>query len=189
MKKLLLVFLSVTMLCFCISATAEENVTVILDYVANTNHTGMYVALDAKYYPQLENPTGTVLFAETSNMGAGGTYDPSPFKLSDGSVVPFDGFLIGYDDGNMKHTEETKSGMEQIVITEIPYGVNRARLDEDAIANLGFKLVQALVAPAPIDFALERGAIDSRLEPRVHSAARLGSQHDPSFSFAEVGWN
>ena len=26
------------------------------------------------------------------------------------------------------HTEETKTGMEQIVITEIPYGVNRARL-------------------------------------------------------------
>ena len=27
-----------------------EDVTVILDYVANTNHTGMYVALDQGYY-------------------------------------------------------------------------------------------------------------------------------------------
>lgn len=30
--------------------TASEKVTVILDYVANTNHTGMYVALDQGYY-------------------------------------------------------------------------------------------------------------------------------------------
>ena len=30
-----------------------EDVTVILDYVANTNHTGMYVALDKGYYKDL----------------------------------------------------------------------------------------------------------------------------------------
>lgn len=29
-----------------------EKVTVILDYVANTNHTGMYVALDQGYYKE-----------------------------------------------------------------------------------------------------------------------------------------
>ena len=50
MKKFLLVLLSVAMLGFCFSATAEEDVTVILDYVANTNHTGMYVALDQGWY-------------------------------------------------------------------------------------------------------------------------------------------
>ena len=50
MKKFLLVFLSLTMLSFCFSAAAEEDVTVILDYVANTNHTGMYVALDQGWY-------------------------------------------------------------------------------------------------------------------------------------------
>ena len=32
------------------SAGEAEDVTVILDYVANTNHTGMYVALDQGYY-------------------------------------------------------------------------------------------------------------------------------------------
>ena len=31
----------------------NEKVTVILDYVANTNHTGMYVALDQGYYEEL----------------------------------------------------------------------------------------------------------------------------------------
>lgn len=33
--------------------TQPEEVTVILDYVANTNHTGMYVALDQGYYAQV----------------------------------------------------------------------------------------------------------------------------------------
>ena len=33
--------------------TGNEKVTVILDYVANTNHTGMYVALDQGYYADL----------------------------------------------------------------------------------------------------------------------------------------
>lgn len=33
---------------------SPENVTVILDYVANTNHTGMYVALDQGYYKEAE---------------------------------------------------------------------------------------------------------------------------------------
>ena len=31
-------------------AAPMQDVTVILDYVANTNHTGMYVALDQGYY-------------------------------------------------------------------------------------------------------------------------------------------
>lgn len=31
----------------------KEEVTVILDYVANTNHTGMYVALDQGYYDEM----------------------------------------------------------------------------------------------------------------------------------------
>ena len=33
-------------------ADSLEDVTVILDYVANTNHTGMYVALDQGYYEE-----------------------------------------------------------------------------------------------------------------------------------------
>ena len=34
------------------SGDEKEDVTVILDYVANTNHTGMYVALDQGYYEE-----------------------------------------------------------------------------------------------------------------------------------------
>ena len=47
MKKLLVCLLTL-LLAFSAAAFAEEeleDVTVILDYVPNTNHTGMYVAL------------------------------------------------------------------------------------------------------------------------------------------------
>ena len=33
-------------------AEAPTDVTVILDYIPNTNHTGMYVALDKGYYAE-----------------------------------------------------------------------------------------------------------------------------------------
>ncbi|MDO5299420.1 MAG: ABC transporter substrate-binding protein [Clostridia bacterium] len=48
MKKL--VTAALLALCLTPSTALGEDVTVILDYVANTNHTGMYVALDQGYY-------------------------------------------------------------------------------------------------------------------------------------------
>ena len=51
MKKLVCMLL-IALLCACAAASAEAatDVTVILDYIPNTNHTGMYVALDRGYY-------------------------------------------------------------------------------------------------------------------------------------------
>ena len=49
----------------------KTDVTVILDYVANTNHTGMYVALDKGYYEEaglnvnIVEPTEGVLFGRS----------------------------------------------------------------------------------------------------------------------------
>ncbi len=116
---------------------------------------GMYVAMDTMYYPQLENPNGTVLFAETSNMGAGGTYDPSPFKLRDGTVVPFDGFLIGYDDGNREHSENSKT------VTRLAFGNT---------ANGEFNGDRALPRHDTYIHVLFASGRAGRLEP---SAARL----------------
>ena len=50
MKKF--AFVLVALLLLTSTAFAAEDVTVILDYVANTNHTGMYVALDQGYYEE-----------------------------------------------------------------------------------------------------------------------------------------
>ena len=54
MKKLLVCLLAL-LLAFSAAALAEEeleDVTVILDYVPNTNHTGMYVALSKGWYEE-----------------------------------------------------------------------------------------------------------------------------------------
>ena len=54
MKKLLVCLLAL-LLAFSAAALAEEeleDVTVILDYVPNTNHTGMYVALYKGWYEE-----------------------------------------------------------------------------------------------------------------------------------------
>lgn len=50
MKKLLIALL--VLLCLAPAFGLCEDVTVILDYVPNTNHTGMYVALHNGYYAE-----------------------------------------------------------------------------------------------------------------------------------------
>ena len=50
MKKLLAACL--LLLCLAPALCHAEDVTVILDYVPNTNHTGMYVALENGYYTE-----------------------------------------------------------------------------------------------------------------------------------------
>lgn len=50
MKKLLIALLA--LLCLVPAFGLAEDVTVILDYVPNTNHTGMYVALENGYYAE-----------------------------------------------------------------------------------------------------------------------------------------
>ena len=50
MKKLLITLLA--LLCLAPAFGVAEDVTVILDYVPNTNHTGMYVALENGYYAE-----------------------------------------------------------------------------------------------------------------------------------------
>lgn len=50
MKKLLIALL--VLLCLAPAFGLAEDVTVILDYVPNTNHTGMYVALENGYYAE-----------------------------------------------------------------------------------------------------------------------------------------
>jgi len=51
MKKMVTAFMLVMCL-FTVSCFAAEDITVILDYVANTNHTGMYVAKELGYYEE-----------------------------------------------------------------------------------------------------------------------------------------
>lgn len=70
---------------------------------------GMYAPLGGEPMDLVDNPDQAVLLGETANMGASGTYDPLPFKDSAGAVVPYDGFIIGFDDSNLLPTEKSRS--------------------------------------------------------------------------------
>ena len=84
-----------------------EDVTVILDYVANTNHTGMYVALDQGYYKDAglnvsiveptEGATATLVAVGKGDFGisyqedvtiALTSADPLPIKAIAASTIP-----------------------------------------------------------------------------------------------------
>lgn len=56
MKKLislLLVFTTLFCLCACGKNSTEKDITLVLDWTPNTNHTGFYVALEKGYYKEM----------------------------------------------------------------------------------------------------------------------------------------
>ncbi len=61
---------------------------------------GMYRPMSTKAPQELAKPEGTVLVAETSNMGAHKTYSPIDYQNSKEEVVPFNGFMIGWNNSN-----------------------------------------------------------------------------------------
>ncbi|MEF9894844.1 MAG: ABC transporter substrate-binding protein [Clostridia bacterium] len=79
MKKLLALALCALLCLGATSALALEDVTVILDYVANTNHTGLYVALEKGWYEEAglnvqiieptEGATGTLIAVGKGQFG------------------------------------------------------------------------------------------------------------------------
>ncbi len=69
---------------------------------------GMVAGMGARSLENMNNDIGTVLFAESSNFGASETYDPNPFRGSDGKPIPNDGFLIGYDNSNSEPDDSSR---------------------------------------------------------------------------------
>ena len=69
---------------------------------------GMYLPMGAQPHMLLSNLQTTALIAETSNNGALGAFNPLPFRDVSGNVVPFDAFMVGFDDSNFEFTEETR---------------------------------------------------------------------------------
>jgi hypothetical protein len=106
----------------CPSATAEEAATVatmrkelpeqkLKAHPGNTELVtyGMYAAYSTFLISQVENPNVVIAIAETSNMGARGSFDPLPFKNEAGQVIPFDAFAMGWDNSNKVPDSSTKS--------------------------------------------------------------------------------
>lgn len=69
---------------------------------------GMYLPMSTMPYEFLSQDNATALIVETSNHGAMRSFNPVPFTDTSGKVVPFDAFMIGYDDSNAELTEKSK---------------------------------------------------------------------------------
>ncbi|MCH7944938.1 MAG: hypothetical protein IIC73_02835 [Armatimonadetes bacterium] len=69
---------------------------------------GMYLPMGSQPHMNLQSPTTTALIVETSNNGAMGAFNPLPFRDLSGKVVPFDAFMVGFDDSNVEFTEDTR---------------------------------------------------------------------------------
>jgi hypothetical protein len=61
---------------------------------------GMYLPMSANPYLLAANPSDTVLIVETSNHGSQGSFNPLPFTDLSGDQVPFDAFMVGFNDSN-----------------------------------------------------------------------------------------
>lgn len=61
---------------------------------------GMYQPYGGLLRTVVPNPDQTILIVETSNHGAKGTYNPVPYKTSSGEVIPWDGFVVGWNNSN-----------------------------------------------------------------------------------------
>ncbi len=104
MKKLISLTLTLIMMISLTACSKEDtqqetqtenlkDVTVILDYVANTNHTGMYVALDKGYYEELglnveiieptEGATATLIATGKGDFGISYQEDVTVAKSSE----------------------------------------------------------------------------------------------------------
>ncbi len=68
---------------------------------------GLFIALAGIPASNIMNDHGTILIGETSNGGSQGTYDPLPLLGADNRAL--DGFLIGYDTGNLKFSRGTRA--------------------------------------------------------------------------------
>jgi hypothetical protein len=69
---------------------------------------GMYLPMGTIPHLLATNASDTALLLETTNNGALGTYNPVPFRDANGDVVPFDAFMVGFNDSNEMLTPDSK---------------------------------------------------------------------------------
>jgi len=93
----------------CPSASTEE-ITLTQGLGKSEKLTyGMFAGLAGVSTSDVENLSQSLLIGETSNHGAAGSYNPTPFVTEDGDEVAQDGFLIGFDDSNSVYSGKAKT--------------------------------------------------------------------------------
>ena len=95
----------------CPSATHEECVKI--ESINEGEEAEMTYGLFAPRSGQPRNmvldPTRSILSGETSNFGARDSFNPIPFKNVKGEKVPFDAFVIGFNDSPLLPTKQSSS--------------------------------------------------------------------------------
>ncbi len=69
---------------------------------------GLYRGVASVSLARVSDPASVVAVAETANNGALGSFNPQPFVGEDGQRVPYDAFLIGWDDDNMRFSPASR---------------------------------------------------------------------------------
>ncbi|RYG27951.1 hypothetical protein EON81_29325, partial [bacterium] len=69
---------------------------------------GFYAGHASVVRANIDDQDETILLAETSSLGAQGSFDPLPYKAPDGTLIP-DAFVIAWNDSNVAPTMATKS--------------------------------------------------------------------------------
>lgn len=115
MKKYIL--LLVTILVFALSGCSKENekITVVLDWTPNTNHTGLYVALENGYYldegleVEIITPNGTaeqLVAANTAQFGVSAQEYVISARANELPVVSIAGIIANNTSGFISRAEE-----------------------------------------------------------------------------------
>ncbi len=93
---------------------------------------GMYLPMGAFPYLLSASQSDTALILETSNHGSQGSFNPVPFLDANGDEVPFDAFMVGFDDSNAALTPESKF-VTRLAIRGVSKGYN----SKDAVTRHG----------------------------------------------------
>ena len=119
---------------------------------------GMYTALGGR--GGLVHPESTVLIAETSNHGARDTFNPIPFLDAEGQPMPYDGFLIGFDDDNFRFSENSS------FVTRLAfYGSGSGMFRSDDVKGRHSGRIHVLFADGHVGFLSPQNAGVTYLDP------------------------
>jgi len=145
----------------CPSSDPQENAKSIQasGQVPIESSYGMYAAMGMKFLPSISSPDNTILFTESINGGAFDSKNPKPFIDAKGDPQKYDGFLLGYDSGNVPDTNTiaTAAYITRLAIKFPDKQATGRHLDKKGFEIINVIMVGGGASPMnPKDFRLTR---------------------------------
>lgn len=108
---------------------------------------GMYAPYGGYLRSIIDSPDETVIVAESSNNGAGTTFDPVKFTDNDEKPMSVDGFVLGWDDSNLTPSEKSNK-ITRLAFPETADG--EFKQDGHSRHDLGIHAISASGAALPL---------------------------------------